>query len=72
MILIAVWPERCAKPDAKDLTPYAEFLWADYLRHQISAKALGKDFDAAIGKALKLAQTPSADYLPGWCGPTGG
>ncbi len=57
---------------AKDLTPYAEFLWADYLRHRIGAKSLGNDFDAAVGKALELARTPSANYLPGWCGPAGG
>lgn len=53
---------------AKDLTPYAEFLWADYLRRKIDAKALERDFDDAIDKALKLARAPGANYLPGWCG----
>lgn len=52
----------------KDLTPYAEFLWADYLRRQIDIEALDKDFESALGKAVKLARAPDANYLPGWCG----
>lgn len=56
---------------AKDLTPYAEFLWADYLRRKIDIKALDRDFEAAVGKALKLARASGANYLPGWCGTNG-
>ena len=55
---------------AKDMTPYAEFLWADFLRHRIDPKDLTKDFDAAVKKATKLAQSKDADYLPGWSGPS--
>ena len=29
---------------AKDNTPYSEFLWADFLRHQISAKLVENNF----------------------------
>ena len=54
---------------AKDTTPYAEFLWADFLRHKIDAKAVAKDFDRALKKAVKLARSPAANYLPGWSGP---
>lgn len=54
---------------AKDTMPFSEFLWADYLRRQIKAKDVAKDFDAALETALLLAKKPEADYLPGWCGP---
>jgi len=53
---------------AKDMTPYAEFLWADFLRHQIDAKTVAKDFDAALKSAVKIAHQAAASYLPGWCG----
>jgi hypothetical protein len=54
---------------AKDMTPYAEFLWADFLRHRIDTKVLNADFPAAVKAALKLARSADADYLPGWAGP---
>ena len=56
---------------AKDSTPFAEFLWADFFRPRIKAKAIRTDFQAAIGEASRLAKTGDADYLPGWCGPHG-
>jgi hypothetical protein len=54
---------------AKDSTPFSEFLWADFLRPRIKPKAIKADFTAALTKALALAKTPEADYLPGWTGP---
>jgi hypothetical protein len=54
---------------AKDTTPFSEFIWADFLRRRIKAKAVERDFSAALEKALELAKSPDADYLPGWCGP---
>jgi hypothetical protein len=54
---------------AKDVTPFSEFLWADFLRHRIKRKAVEKDFETALGEALKLAKGMDANYLPGWCGP---
>lgn len=54
---------------AKDTTPFSEFLWADFLRRRIKQKAVEKDFSATLEKALALAKSPQADYLPGWCGP---
>jgi hypothetical protein len=56
---------------AKDSTPFAEFLWADFLRPRIKVKTIKADFDAAVDEALMLAKTGDADYLPGWCGPHG-
>lgn len=54
---------------AKDLTPFSEFLWADFLRGRIKPKVVAADFNAALARALKLAQSKEAIFLPGWCGP---
>ncbi|GAA0296103.1 ParB-like protein [Sphingomonas oligophenolica] len=54
---------------AKSEVPYTEFLWADYLRHQIPRATLEEDFEGAVEKALKLARKPPCGYLPGWAGP---
>jgi hypothetical protein len=54
---------------AKDTTPFSEFLWADFLRERISRKGVEADFEKAIEKALALAKSKDAVYLPGWCGP---
>jgi hypothetical protein len=54
---------------AKDTTPFSEFLWADFLRRRMKRKLIESDFDAALSKALELAKSVDADYLPGWCGP---
>ncbi|AOO84566.1 ParB-like protein [Bosea vaviloviae] len=54
---------------AKDVTPFSEFLWADFLRRRISRKRVVSAFEAAVVKALDLARSQEASYLPGWCGP---
>jgi hypothetical protein len=54
---------------AKDLTLFSEFLWADFLRGRIKAKSIDADFDAALARALKMARSKDAAFLPGWCGP---
>ena len=53
---------------AKETTPFSEFLWADFLRRRIERKAVEKDFAKAMEKALALAKSQEAHYLPGWCG----
>jgi len=50
---------------AKETTPFSEFLWADFLRRRMKAAEVRQDFAAA----LRLARSPKAGYLPGWCGP---
>jgi hypothetical protein len=55
---------------AKDTTPFSEFLWADFLRRQMPRKLVEDDFSKAIEKALRLAKSRDAIYLPGWCGPS--
>jgi hypothetical protein len=54
---------------AKDTTVFSEFLWADFLRRRLTRKLIERDFDHAVEKALELARSKDADYLPGWCGP---
>ena len=54
---------------AKDTTPFSEFLWADFLRRRIKRKAVEQDFDHALERALQMAKSQEANYLPGWCGP---
>jgi hypothetical protein len=50
---------------AKDNTPFAEFLWADFFRTRIKH---GKQTGDALAKALMLAHAKEAQHLPGWCG----
>jgi hypothetical protein len=54
---------------AKDTTPFSEFLWADFLRSRVKAGQIRDRFSAALEKALALARSDAASYLPGWCGP---
>jgi hypothetical protein len=54
---------------SKDTMPFAEFLWADFLRRRIKRQAVEKDFEQTLEKALQLAKSQDADFLPGWCGP---
>jgi hypothetical protein len=54
---------------AKDITPFSEFIWADFLRRRVKPKLLADNFPAALTRALKLARDEAAGYLPGWCGP---
>jgi hypothetical protein len=54
---------------AKDTTPFSEFLWADFLRSRVKARQITSRFSAAIERAMSLAKSDEASYLPGWCGP---
>jgi hypothetical protein len=33
-------------------------------------KTVERDFERAVEKAIKLAKSEGAAYLPGWCGPS--
>ena len=61
---------RTAGGFAKDTSPFAEFLWADYLRPHITRAAIRKGIDTALREAQGLAKSPLARYLPGWAGVT--
>jgi hypothetical protein len=55
---------------AKDTSPFAEFLWADYLRPHITLAQIERSMEVAVREALDLAKSPLARYLPGWSGAT--
>src|SRR5712691_6905626 len=55
---------------AKDVTPFSEFLWADFLRRKVKRSQVEKNFTGALDRALILAKSQEARYLPGWCGPS--
>ena len=55
----------------KDGTLFSEFLWADFLRCQLSRQSVEADFQKAVEGALVLAKTKQAAYLPGWSGRNG-
>jgi hypothetical protein len=59
---------RSAGGFAKDTSPFAEFLWADYLRPHITRAQIRKGLDVALREAQGLAKSPLARYLPGWSG----
>jgi hypothetical protein len=40
-----------------------------FFRRKIKRTAVEVDFAAAIERALRLARSEEAEYLPGWCGP---
>jgi hypothetical protein len=56
---------------SKETVPFSEFLWADFLRRRIKRRAVEKEFEQSLEKALHLAKSQEANYLPGWCGPIG-
>jgi hypothetical protein len=57
---------RKAGAFAKDVTPFSEFLWADYFRTRIKKQQLQHAMDEAVALALDLARHPQASYLPGF------
>jgi hypothetical protein len=54
---------------AKVVTPFSEFIWADFLRRRMKRQLVERDFEAAVVEALGLVRSQDAAYLPGWCGP---
>jgi len=53
---------------AKSPVPFAEFLWADYLRTRIDTAQLRRRPRRALREALDLARSSRASFLPGWSG----
>lgn len=54
---------------AKDATPYSEFLWADFFRSRIASDLINDQGAKLQAKAMGLARSQEARYLPGWVGP---
>jgi hypothetical protein len=53
---------------AKSAMPFAEFLWADFFRANISAGKLRRRAPLAVRAGVRLAKSAAARYLPGWAG----
>ncbi|GAO54624.1 ParB-like protein [Novosphingobium sp. MD-1] len=53
---------------AKSPTPYAEFLWADFLRGRVSTRQIARHYPRALAKALDAVRSHEAAYLPGFAG----
>ena len=53
---------------AKSPTPYAEFLWADFLRSRVSTRQIARHYPRALAKALDADRSHEAAYLPGFAG----
>lgn len=52
----------------KTPTAFAEFVWADFFRRHIAIEDVQDDFDAAVRRAIELAQCDWARALPGFKG----
>ncbi|GAB3628962.1 hypothetical protein PTE30175_00473 [Pandoraea terrae] len=52
----------------KTPTAFAEFIWADFFRRSIAVEDLQVNFDAAVQRAIPLAKSAQAKYLPGYNG----
>jgi len=52
---------------AKDTSPFAEFLWVEYLRPHIGPEVIEKSMDTAVREAVGLSKSPLARHLPGIC-----
>ena len=59
---------RAAGGYAKTQTPYTEFLWADFYRERIKRSLIEDKWDKALARAVALAHSPAASYLPGFAG----
>ena len=59
---------RLAGGYAKEPTPFAEFLWADFFRPRISVRRIEREPRAATRLGVRLARSSEARYLPGWTG----
>ncbi len=53
---------------AKVEVPFAEFLWADFLRPRVPSREIAAAPSRAVRVAIRHARAPDASHLPGWNG----
>jgi hypothetical protein len=53
---------------AKDALPYAEFMWAGFLREHFKLRRNERPSASRLARAVTLAHGRAAAYLPGWSG----
>lgn len=54
---------------AKEVTPFMEFIWADYFRSAFRARDIRSHWKRTLEEAVVLARHHDAHFMPGWCGP---
>jgi hypothetical protein len=54
---------------AKEVTPFMEFIWADYFRTAFRARDVRRHWSRTLDEAVALARRHDAHFMPGWCGP---
>lgn len=54
---------------AKEVTPFMEFIWADYFRSAFRARDIRSHWKRTLEEAVALARHHDAHFMPGWCGP---
>src|SRR5208282_3020788 len=62
------WALRHSGAYEKNDAPFSEFLWADFLRHEIELVPGDEGFAQALKTAHALARDPKARALPGYKG----
>ncbi len=62
------WAVREAGGFEKSTQPFAEFRWASFFRAHFTRRALERDPDGTVRKALKLCRSQDAAGLPGYSG----
>jgi hypothetical protein len=60
------WSVREAGGFNKSNEPYAEFRWANFYRIRIPRTSVLRDFEYAHDRAMMLARSEAAAYLPGF------
>jgi hypothetical protein len=53
---------------AKSDAPFLEFLWTNFFRTNVRADWVRAHYAKALRRAMRLAQSAKAQYLPGWVG----
>jgi len=59
------WSVREAGGFHKTTIPFSEFTWANFFRKRIPLSLLSRDFDRAHTRAMRMARSHDARYLPG-------
>lgn len=64
---LAGFVREACKYEKSDL-PFAEFAWAEFFRHHMAITPTAAGWKEAVAKAGRLAASPEASRLPGYCG----
>jgi len=60
------WVARCKKGFKSTSIPFAEFIWADFLRQEIQKELDNTEVYDILEEALQMCHSEKANYLPGY------